>query len=481
MQFLLPILYSAIFIFLICKMKFFEIPSVSKTSLVLLFVLKLIAGSAVWLVYTYHYPAASDFNNYFSDSKILVHNLFNGTSLPYSSAWNGNFENVLFSNSRPVIILNAVLQVFSFGNFYVHSVFFCFFSYIGLIALLKAFLLHFPSKEKRLLLALFFIPSVLFWGSAALKESLIIGFAGLLVYVSDFGLRKRYNGKQIVAFFLLFVILLMVKLYIALALLPVLLVNFIVSRTGEKLLAVKYAAVIVTTGLCLFLVAKLHPDYNVLKIIADKQAKAVSEARGGAFLVSDKHFVSVDFYGQDKILSMQPDSSYRINRGSSYLMWDLENMKDTLFVSNSGNDDEVYHLIYGIRPANSVLTIRKLAPELLDFAAYSPVAFVNTLAHPTFFEVRSWLHLMIALENIWVMIFIVLAILFFDKSMLKEKTVFFFCLVFVLILYILIGITTPAIGALVRYRTIAELLLVVMCVLVIDEEKFRKRFSKKQR
>src|SRR6218665_342573 len=479
MQLLLPILYSAIFIFLICKMKFFEIPAVSRTRLVLLFVLKLVAGSAVWLVYTYHYPAASDFNNYFSDSKILVQNLFNGTNLPYSSAWNGNFENVLFSNSRAVIILNALLQLFSFGNFYVHSVFFCFFSYVGLIALLKAFLPHFPSKEKRILLALFFIPSVLFWGSAALKESLIIGLAGLLIYVSDFGLRKKYNVKQTVAFILLFVILFLMKIYIALALLPVLLVNFIVSRTTEKRLAVKYAIVIVANGSCFFLVAKINDDYNVLKIIADKQAKAISEARGGAFLVSDKHFVSVDFYGQDTILSMQPDSSSRINHGANYLMWNLENMKDTIFVNNSDND-EVYHLIYGIRPANSVLAIRKLKPEWIDFAAYSPVAFVNTLAHPSFFEVRSWLHLMIALENIWVMIFIVLAVLFFDKNIWQKKTIFFFCLFFVLILYVLIGITTPAIGAMVRYRTIAELLLVIMCLLAIDEEKLRKRFSKKQ-
>jgi len=479
MQFILPVLYSLIFIFLVSKMRFFEIPSVSRAKLVSLFVLKLLAGIFVLLIYTYHYSEA-DFYNYFSDSKILIQNLFEGTHLSFSNAWNGNFENVLFSNSRLVIIFNAVLQIFSFGNFYVHSVFFCFIAYVGLVGLLKVFLKHFPGKETRLIFALFFIPSILFWGSAALKESLMIGLAGMLVYMSDFGLKKKYSILQIVIAIVLLFLLLLIKMHVAFALLPVLAVNMIVSGTSAKRLALKYLAVFFVTGACTFLVTLLNSDYNVLKIISDKQAKAISEAQGGVFLVSDSHFVSVDYYEQKKILSLQPDSTYKIYPGSAYMMWDLENMKDTIFVANSDNA-ETYHLLYAIKPAHSVLQIKKLEPKMLDFLLYSPVAFVNTLAHPSFFEVSSWLHLMIAIENMWLLILILLAVCFFDKKILEKKEIIFFCLVFTAILFILIGITTPAIGAMVRYRIIAELFLVIVCLLCIDMEKFNKRISKRER
>ncbi|MCW3084284.1 MAG: hypothetical protein JWP12_1650 [Bacteroidetes bacterium] len=468
MQLLLPTLYALLFIFLICKMNFFVIPQVSAIKLVVFFVLKLIAGSFVFWVYTHHY-SGSDFFTYFSDSTALIKNTFGGHAA-YSAAWNGNFENVLFSSSRVMIVLNAILQLFSGGNFYVHAVFFCFFSFIGLTALLKAFLVHFPNRRTSLILALFFIPSILFWGSAALKESVIIGIVGMLVYLTDFGLRKKYTFWQLLLIAILLLLLLFVKIYVLCVLLVLLLINAVVARTSTHFLLLKYSAGMLLLGLFAFAAAALNPDYNVLRLISDKQAKAISEANGGVFLANQKHFVRVDYDQQKQIVVPENDSIFHLKPGSSYTRWKLDNMRDTTFITAS-EDTSAYRLVYSIQPARSVIKLKRLKPKLADFIAYSPHAFVNTLIHPTVFEITSKYHLLIALENIAIIILILLAIIFFDKTALKKKEVLLFCLFFAIILFVLIGITTPAIGAMVRYKTIALLFLAPACFMMISVEK----------
>jgi hypothetical protein len=476
MQFILPLIYCFLFIFLILKMKFFESSFLSGIKLALLFVMKLIAASAVWLIYTYYYHS-SDFSVYFSDSSTFVHNLFHQDQKAYSAAWTGSFDDAFFKSSRFMITLNGFLHLFSFGNFYVHALFFCFFSFLGLTALLKAFEAHYPAK-KNVIIALFFIPSILFWGSSPLKESIIIGAVGLLIYYTDFGLKRVFTKKELIIVTLMISLLLLTKIYILFALFPVMVVNMIVSRTSDKKIILKYLLVFVFTGIFLALTAFFRDDLNILKIISDKQAKAISEAKGGVFLADENNFISIDYNGSDTILQSYTDNTYRIRDGSTYFLWKQDNMSDTAFITNS-KDSSLYKVLYRIMPANSVIPVKKLKPELLDYVLYSPVAFGNTLLRPTFFEIRSWLHLVVAVENTWILLLLVLAICFFDKRSLEKKQILFFCLVFSLIVYVLVGISAPAIGAMVRYKTIGLLFLAAACFLMIDEEKMKKRILRK--
>jgi hypothetical protein len=452
-------------------MDFFVIPGVTKTILVWLFILKLVAAMAVGLVYAYYY-SGGDFNTYFSDSSVLIQNFFKqGTQM--SAAWTGNFEYAhLIYSSKLMIILNAVLQLFSFGNINVHFVFFCFFSFIGLTALLKAFVFHFPQKE-HVIIALFLIPGVLFWGSAPLKESVSIGVAGLLVYLTDFGLKRKYSLLQILFTVGLILLLILIKVYVFLVLLPALMCNLIVSRGSNKLWIIKYACVLFFLSLIALVLSTINPDFNILKQISDKQAKAISEARGGIFLVNDKHFISLDYNKENTTLLLQQDSTVKIADGSDYLMWDLDNMSDTTFVTNSA-DTSRYKILYKIMPANSLLQLKKLNPSLKEFVAYSPVAFLNALIHPSFYEISSWLHLICALENLFVILLLLATILFFDKKVFDKKEIILFCLTFSIIIYVIVGITTPVIGTMVRHRTIAELFMAAACFLMIDWEKAKK-------
>jgi hypothetical protein len=473
MQFLLPLAYSALFIFLIYRTKFFESSLLSRTALTGLFILKLLAASAVWLIYLLHY-SGSDFFIYFNDSAAIIHNFFNPAEPPHLTAWARSFDDSFFSGARSMIAVNVFLHLFSFGNFYVHSVFFCFFSFTGLVALLNAFSKHFPGKRS-LVIALFFIPGILFWSSAPLKEALIIGACGLLARLTDFGLEKSYTWKKRLLVYLLLIFILSLKVYVFLALLPVLLVNAIVSRTSVKSLAV--SSLLVFGGATLFatLVACISSDYNILRMISDRQAKAISEAKGGFFLASGHNFIRID-YDKATNIELRDDLTYKIKNGSSYLLWQQNNMADTTFIVNS-KDTSAYKMLYRVIPAGSVIPLKKLRPVLRDYISYAPVAFMDTLLQPTFRNIHSWLQLVLAVENVWILILIILSLCFFDKRALEKKEVLFFCLVFSLIIFILVGITTPAIGAMVRYKTIGLLFLAAACFIMLDEKKLRRFFG----
>jgi hypothetical protein len=441
-----------------------------------LFFLKIAAAVSVWLLYTFYY-SGSDFLTYFSDSSVLIHNLFNSDHHQYSSVWEGSFDDSVFNSARMMICVNAFLHVFSFGNFYVHGLFFCFFSFVGLVALLKVIASHFPQK-RNVIIALFFIPSILFWGSAPLKESVIIGVTGLLVFLTDFGVRINYSKKAILMVLLMVGLLCVLKIYVLLALFPLFIANQLIARTSVRYVLLKYAAVFVLMASFLFITSFISDDLNVLKIISDKQAKAISEAKGGVFLANDKNFVCVDYEKKNEVLEMITDSTYRIKKGSFFMSWKLENMSDTTFVVNS-KDTSVYRILYQQVPAHSVIPVRKVKPVMTEYLAYTPIAFVNTLIRPGFWEISSWLQLIMVIENLWIVLLIILSIVFFDNGILDKKHILIFCVLFSLIIFVLVGFTTPAIGAMVRYKTIGLLFLSIACFIILDTNKSRKIFSKK--
>jgi len=83
----------------------------------------------------------------------------------------------------------------------------------------------------------------------------------------------------------------------------------------------------------------------------------------------------------------------------------------------------------------------------------APVAAFSVLTRPYVWESTSILILLSALENIVLM----LALLWGLKNVswegvVKNKNYLFFCIYFVLSVFILIGLTTPAMGAIVRYK-----------------------------
>ena len=80
-----------------------------------------------------------------------------------------------------------------------------------------------------------------------------------------------------------------------------------------------------------------------------------------------------------------------------------------------------------------------------------------------------------AFENIAVIAFIIIAIIFRKKMNLLQKNTFYFSLFFAVGLFILIGLTTPVFGAIMRYKIPGLILLLIALLLVLDVQKIKHK------
>lgn len=487
MQVIVTIAYVLLFILLICKMKFFAINEFSRKVIVGVFMLKIIAGTFLWWLYVYRYPGA-DLLDYFNDGNILFALLlkhpgqffdvvFNNSLYPGLSTWNETFEHTLYNDAHTMVLLNTLFRFFSFGYIHVHTVFMNFISLVGLTALYKASVNYFPDRKKVLFAAVFLIPSILFWTSGVLKEGLLFFGVGTLIYVTNWGLETSYTGKKVAMLLFSIFILILVKIYILFALIPGLLVNIWISRTSLKNIFLKYVVIFSLMACFAFGLERLIPDYNILKIMTDKQTEALLESNGGVYIYNDQKVVCINYETRFKQLEKIFNDRYKIKPGSNYMYWKIDNMSVSDSVKNS-KDTSVFTLAYEVIPAKSVIKINPINSNVFDLIKSIPRAIFNTLVEPKIWNAKGLMQILSGLENGMFLGFIFVSIFFFNRE-IKYKPIVFFCLSFVLILFILIGITTPVIGAIVRYKTPALPFLAIALILLIDKKRFLNKAEKR--
>ena len=431
MEILLTILYCLLFIFLIYKLDFFDINGVARKYLVGVFLLKIAAGIIMYVIYTRYYTdrSTADIFKYFDDSKVMYDTLWHhpidffkmltgiGNNSPYfdlyykqMNHWYRVFESNIYNDSHTIIRINALIRIFSFGYFNVHTVFMCFISFTGLVALYKFFAVYLADKKRELFVAVFLLPSILFWGSGVLKESILLFGMGMLLYHLDSLAREKFSFFRL--FWLLFSMMLLIytKYYIFIILIP-LLISFLWCKfTNERYCLIKYIVVI-----ALYIFAGLHiqwvfPAYNLLEIISQKQN---------------------DFIGLAKEM-------------------------------HSG----------------SLLTQQLLHPELIPVLKEIPVAFYNTLFRPYIFEPNSLLMLFSAIENLILILFMILCLVF-PLRKIPHKPVLYLCLFFFVGTFTLTGLISPVMGAIVRYKVPAMPFMVIFFIMMLNTRKIEGIFRKK--
>ncbi len=235
------VLYLAVMLWSFERLPLFAHSSISRRGLSAFFSLKLLFSLATVLVYTYYYTdrSTADIYKYFDDSKVIYDQIgehpracFHVISgIGYDSA-DPELKTVLTNtqhfdkkdaglgeaNNRLVIRLHVLLRFLSHGNIYIHTLFFCFLSFIGCVALYRALQPFFEYGQGRvLILPIFLIPSILFWSSGMLKETLIMCFLGLMAF-SGFRVLSFQNIVTNLVLMVVWVLLMyLVKPFIALS------------------------------------------------------------------------------------------------------------------------------------------------------------------------------------------------------------------------------------------------------------------------
>jgi len=282
---LLTIFYTLILLWVIRKWSFFHCGELTPNIISAIFLLKIGFGFLLFAIYYFYYGNnrfTSDAFRFFDDSLVMYGalkkdptyylRLLIGIGLdkpdlaPYikeMTFWGRDFPHGLFNDNQTIIRVNAIFDLFSFGYYHVHTVFMCFFSLIGLTALYKAFVPFLQKLKLLLLIGIFLIPSVLFWGSGVLKEGVVIFSMGLLIW-SLFKVVEKPNVKYLSVLIISILILLFIKVYVIIALAPGIIGFILLKKKNRRHPLLVYFSIAIAGSLISLSVHKKIPEIDLI-------------------------------------------------------------------------------------------------------------------------------------------------------------------------------------------------------------------------
>jgi hypothetical protein len=116
---------------------------------------------------------------------------------------------------------------------------------------------------------------------------------------------------------------------------------------------------------------------------------------------------------------------------------------------------------------SSYITIPDISSDWLSILKASPLAISVVFMRPYLWESESLLITFAAIENILLILMVAIGFIYFSfVTMMRNINLLLFCIFFVLTVYLLIGITTPVMGAMVRYKVPALPFLALLPILL---------------
>jgi hypothetical protein len=126
--------------------------------------------------------------------------------------------------------------------------------------------------------------------------------------------------------------------------------------------------------------------------------------------------------------------------------------------------------------AKSAIKIPEIDPTPSSILFHSPMAILRVFTRPSIFDSRSPLILMSAVENIFILLLGAACLVLSRKNGNLNIHLFWFSIFFVICMYSLIGLITPVLGAMVRYKVPALLFLIFIFISILDIDKLTARF-----
>ena len=296
-----------------------------------------------------------------------------------------------------VVRIVCFLVLISFRSILVANIVMAWLSFIGVWKLYKVFISEFPDLKKEMAIATLFIPSVFFWGSGILKDTITFSMIGFYVHSFYFiFVKRKFSPGR--------VFLLVSSSYLILAIKPYIILALVVSSL---------------VWLAIMYLQKIRGE--IARTAVAPFFIIVSAFLGYTFLNSLGNQLGV--YSIDKVLERavitQRDLKAEYYRGNSFDIGEF----DATFSSMLGK---------------------------------APIAIASALYRPTLLEARNPVMFISALENFVLLIFSIRVLLRtrvigFFRYFAKHHMLTF-CLVFSLFFSFSVGISTSNFGSLVRYR-----------------------------
>jgi hypothetical protein len=296
--------------------------------------------------------------------------------------------------------IGAFLGLFTLNTYLPTTVIYSALSFIGVWKLFVVFTKLYPRLTRQMAFAFLFIPSVVFWGSGFMKDTITFSCLGLIThyFYLIFFENKKIIANSAAALFFLYIIYI-IKSYIVIAFLPAALL------WGVGLLSykIKDQRLIIFTRYFLYICA----GTGLVVVGGRLQSEMFGEYSVES--VADKSFVTRDYLYR---ISMEQE-------GSGYTLGDFD-------------------------------------PTLLGMLEMAPAGINVTLFRPYPWEAKKPIVMLSALEALFFLIFSIFVLfrnnpIRFVQRIFADETLQF-CIIFTLVFAFAVGISTSNFGSLSRYK-----------------------------
>lgn len=374
---------------------------------------KIVGSISICLVYTLYYTSG-DSTGYFEEGRSIYNLAYKDLSYFFEVLFSGpTAENYSYFDETTTFIdyhayvsdhgamfisrLIAPLYIFTFNSFLGVTILLCWICYGGIWKLYMLFCEQFPAIKRELAISILFVPSVVFWGSGLLKDTVTLACVGWYSYYFYWVfIRNKYKLRNILMIALSAYLLISLKAYILVALLP----GSLIWVSYDKIAKTKNKAVRVIIAPILMI--------------------------GGVFGA----FYSLSYLGD--VLGE----------------YSLDNVLDRAVVVQKDLKSSYY--------GGNSFDIGDFDASVGSVLAKSPLAINATLFRPYLWEVKNPLMLLTALESAYIM-FLTMGLLIRLKflgffKLIWENPLLLFSVLFSLFFAFSVGLSTPNFGALARLK-----------------------------
>lgn len=211
----------------------------------------------MWDTWGYHQNGIIEKDLLFNNPSEYFTNLFRNTYESGISQFlynQGSYWNDLKGNF--LIKILSVFDLLSFGNYFVNVIFYSAITLIGPLSLFRVMADVFPGRRMIVMLASFLIPSFIYWTSGIQKEGLIFTGLAVIVYCIYFGCsERRFNWKRISGIIVGLLLVVALRNYIIIILLPAILVWLLAIKWKSR------AALVFSISYFLFIIIFFNAKY----------------------------------------------------------------------------------------------------------------------------------------------------------------------------------------------------------------------------
>lgn len=371
---------------------------------------KIIGALALGFIYQFYYDGGDTFTYHTHGSRPLWEALmetpangikaffYHGT---YGAGLWSIAEKIWYwrdSSSFFIIQIATLFDLITFSTYSATAVLFSVLSFVGGWMLYLTFYASYPKAYRILAYSCLFVPSVIFWGSGILKDTVTLAFVGISTYcVSGLIIDRKISILNVALLIVSFYVIFSVKKYILISLVA----GIIVWIASNYLLGIRSAV----SRLLLI------PTVTVLSIVL-------------SYIVINNIMGDDSRYSLDRIAQTSMITAHDIRYG------------------------------WGARTGDgSGYTLGKLDGTWQSMITMAPAALNVSLFRPYFWEVKNPLMALSSLEALLTLCFTVYVLFTVRANIFKYiKAEIIFCLVFVIIFAVGVGVSTFNFGTLSRYK-----------------------------